>query len=157
MRDGGSADFRNMSNEERQEWFTKSQKNTVADLKESLKDTLSEEELAVVEDLLMRRVSTPVAELRALQIDLQDEQRQKLSLLLLVGKRLFPAGSVSSAPGGQIPSARKRKRRLQNPKPHLSPGGETLSDEQVTEWKEKTEAVNKEIEERRERMRQRQN
>ena len=59
-----------------------------------MKDTLSEEELAVVEDLLMRRVSTPVAELRALrQIDLQDEQRQKLQPAAIeLGKKIVPGG-----------------------------------------------------------------
>ncbi|MGI6455509.1 MAG: hypothetical protein ACOX5R_07765 [bacterium] len=160
MRDGGSADFRNMSNEERQEWFTKSQKNTVADLKESLKDTLSEEELAVVEDLLMRRVSTPVAELRALrQIDLQDEQRQKLQPAAIeLGKKIVPGGfGFFGSRRSDSEREEAEKAFTESKTTFIALVEETLSDEQVTEWKEKTEAVNKEIEERRERMRQRQN
>jgi hypothetical protein len=152
-------DFQSMGDEERRKMFTEYRQNVTADMKDKLKDMLSEKEMTVVEPILNLRVYSPDPELRALRlIELKDEQRKKIQpLSMVLGPKMVPA-SVGFG-GQQMDEAERTKleNEFQKEKTSfLATVKDILDEEQNKAWKEKTDEVNKELEEMRERMRQRQ-
>jgi hypothetical protein len=152
-------DFQSMGDEERRKMFTEYRQNVTADMKDKLKDMLSEKEMAVVEPILNLRVYSPDPELRALRlIELKDEQRQKIQpLSMVLGPKMVPSGFGFG--GQQMDEAERTKleNEFQKEKTSfLATVKDILSEEQNKAWKEKTDEVNKELEEMREQMRQRQ-
>ncbi|HQH74099.1 MAG TPA: hypothetical protein PK360_18635 [bacterium] len=150
---GSQGDFQSMTPEQRRERFTKMQTDISAKMKELLKGQLSETELAAIEPVLSRR-AMPDASLRALrQIDLKDEQRAKLQPLAL---KLVEA-MVPGFPGGTQDAEREKalKKFEEEKAAFKTKAGEILTAEQKTAWETKTQEVQKEFDDMRARMRNR--
>ncbi len=150
------ADFQNMSDEERQKFFEDYRKKVTADMKKGLVDVLKENEIKEVEALMMIRVFSPDPELRGLRLlDLKEEQRQQIQpLSLALAKKIVP-GQFGFF-GSQISDEEREKAEKafqEEKKGFLTKVNEILTEEQEDAWKEKVNAINKELEEIRERMR----
>lgn len=151
------ADFRNMSEEQRTEYMNKTQKETMEGLKAALKDVLAEKEIAAVEAFLPKRIFMTDAELRGLRmVDLKDEQRGKLQPLAIelgqkmVTRRFGPQQDAD-------PEREKAEKAYQEAKAGFVTKAAAILDEaQNKAWKEETAKVEKELQEMRDRMRQRQ-
>ncbi len=153
-------DFRSMGDDERQKFFSKYQKDSAAGLKKGLKDVLSEKELVVVDAILAKRISMPDTELRALRlIELKEGQRKKIQpLAVALGKKMVPSSSRFFGSQMSDEEREKAEKAFQKEKTAFLPKvAGILSEDQNKAWKEKTEEVNKEIEEIRERRRSYQN
>ncbi len=150
---GTGQNWQNMSQEERRANFEKMQKEISTQLKEKVKDTLSEKELAAVEPTLSRRIFMPDAELRALRsLDLKDEQREKIQPLTLK----LSESMVSMTPGMAQEERDKAQKKYDEAKTvWMGQVSEILTPEQKTAWEAKTKEVQKEIDEMRSRMRNR--
>ncbi|MBN2328198.1 MAG: hypothetical protein JXR73_13705 [Candidatus Omnitrophica bacterium] len=149
-------DFQNMSDEERRKFFDDYRKNVASDMKKELADILSEQEINEVETLMMIRAFSPDPELRGLRlIDLKDEQREKIQpMSLSLSKKMVP--SQFGFFGEQMDEAEREKaqKTFDDEKAVLmAKVSEILTEEQKGFWKEKVDAINKELEEIRERMR----
>jgi len=156
QRQSSGVDFRNMSDEERREFFEKSQRDTAAEMKKALADVLSEKELAVVEEMLAKRLFMPDAELRGLRmVDLKDVQRTKIRPLAIeLGKKMVPSGPRFFGPEQDEAELEKAQKAYDEAKSaFVAKVKGLLTDEQNKAWEKNIAEVNKEIEEMRERMR----
>lgn len=151
-------DWRNMSDQERTEYFNKFQKSMADDLKTAYKELLSEKELAAVETIVTKRIFSPDAEIRGLRlIGLTDEQKQKIQPMTieLCGK-MVPAGTRFSGSQMSEEEREKAQKAYQEAKTDLiAKVNEMLTDEQKAAWKEKTAEAQKEIDETRQQMQNR--
>jgi hypothetical protein len=155
MQDSGN-DFQSMSDEERREWFTNYRKKVAADMAKDVKNILSDNELKEVEALMMIRTFSPVPELRGLRlIELKDEQRKKIQpMSIALSKKIVPGrfGFFGSQPDDTDREAAEKAFQEEKSK-LIASVKEMLSEEQNIAWQEKIDAINKELEEIRERMR----
>ncbi|MDX9753557.1 MAG: hypothetical protein RBU29_06320 [bacterium] len=148
-------DFQSMSEDQRREYFEKSQKDTAAKMKEACKDLLSEKELEALEPLMARRAFMPDAEMRGLrQIDLKEEQLAKLQPLAIeLGKKVVSGMRFFGAQTDTAEREKAQKAYDEAKAEFVGKAKEILSAEQNTAWEEKSKAAQKEIDEMQERMR----
>lgn len=149
-------DFQSMGDEERRKFFDESQKKTIEGMKSGLKEILKEKDLNEVEAIMKVRAFSPIPELRGLRlIELKDEQRAKIQpLSIALAKKVVPPAFGFF--GAQMDEAEREKaqKALEDEKAAFLPKvKEILSEEQNKAWQEKIDAINKELEIVRERMR----
>jgi hypothetical protein len=149
------ADFRSMSEEQRTEYFNKTQKETADGLKVALKDVLAEKEIAAIEAFLPKRIFMSDAELRGLRmIDLKDDQREKLQPLAIeLGQKMVTRRF--GPPQEADPEREKAEKAYQEAKTGFTAKvAAILSEEQNKAWKEEAAKIEKENQAMRERMQQ---
>ncbi|MBZ0258114.1 hypothetical protein K8I31_18765 [bacterium] len=159
MRSGDQPDFRNMSNEERGEFFTKMREENQKDIVERLSKILSNDEIEFVKPLLDMRGARPDAEIRALrQIEISDETRAKLQTLALIYFNTVASVQPEITPGpppdqgGQGRGRRggfseEDQKTIQTAHDSLiADVNKTLSEDEIKAWKAKTAEVEKEFE-----------
>lgn len=159
MRSDGQPDFRNMSNEERGEFFTKIREDNQKDIIGRLSKILTNDEIEFVKPLLDMRGARPDAEVRALrQIEISDETRGKLQTLSLIYFNTVASVQPEFTPGpppDQGGQGRGRRGGLSEEDQKtieaahdslIADVNKTLSEDEIKAWKTKTAEVEKELE-----------
>lgn len=157
----GFGGWQDMSDDERQKMFAEYRKNVATDMKKECADLLAESELSEIEGILSDSSFSIDAEVRALRFmdELSDENRSALQAVAIdVVKNLVPPEFVFFAP--QISDDERSKAEMEFKKAKdafTAKAKEVLSAEQQENWMAVTKEINKELEDRAERMRQFQN
>lgn len=151
------ADFRNMSQEQRTEYFNKTQKETIEGLKTALKDVLVEKEFAAIEAFLPKRIFLADPELRGLRmVDLKDEQREKIQPMAIELSQKMVSGFSFGGPQTNEADREKADKEFKEAKTDFATKVAALLDEtQNKAWKEESAKVEQEQKAIRERMQNR--